>query len=102
MSAVKVQYTVKESYVETNKANIQRVMADLKEINNPDIKYSAFQLDDGNSFVHFVIRANDDAQKTLSNLASFKAFQQQLRESEPEVPPQAEALTLVGASWDIF
>ncbi|MBV7333242.1 hypothetical protein KFU94_34470 [Chloroflexi bacterium TSY] len=37
MNAVRVQYTVKEAYVETNKANIQRVMADLKEINNPDI-----------------------------------------------------------------
>ena len=35
MNAVKVQYTVKEAYVETNKANIQRVMADLKEIGRP-------------------------------------------------------------------
>ena len=29
MNAVKVQYTVKAAYVETNKANIQQVMADL-------------------------------------------------------------------------
>ena len=102
MNAVKVQYTVKEEYVETNKANIQRVMADLKEINDPDIKYSAFLLDDGKSFVHFVMRVNDEAQKTLSELPSFQEFQRQLRESDPEVPPKAENLTLVGSSWDFF
>ena len=50
MNAVKVQYTVKKEYVETNKANIRRVMSDLNEIDDPGIKYSAFLLDDGKSF----------------------------------------------------
>jgi hypothetical protein len=102
MNAVKVQYTVKKEYVETNKANIRQVMSDLKAINDPNIKYSAFLLDDGKSFVHFVMRIDKDAQKTLSELPSFQDFQQQLRASEPEVPPQAEDLTLVGLSWDVF
>lgn len=102
MNTVKVQYTVKELYVETNKANIQRVMADLKEINNPDIKYSAFLLDDGKSFIHFVMRVDDQAQKTLSELPSFQEFQRQLKESGPEVAPNAENLSLVGSSWEIF
>ena len=102
MNAVKVQYTVKEEYVETNKANIKRVMADLNALNNADIKYSSFLLDDGKSFVHFVMRANDEAQKTLSDLPSFQEFQRQLKESGPEIPPKAENLTLVGISWDIF
>jgi hypothetical protein len=102
MNGAKVQYTVKEEYVETNKANIQRVMADLREINNPDITYSAFLLDDGKSFVHFVMRVDDEAQKTLSELPSFQEFQRQLRESGPEAPPQVENLTLVGSSTDIF
>ena len=102
MNAVKVQYTVKDEYVETNKANIQRVMADLKEINPPDIQYSAFLLDDGKSFVHFVMRTHDEAQKTLSELPSFQEFQRQLKESGPESPPNAENLNLVGSSRDIF
>ena len=63
MNAVKVQYTVKEGYVETNKANIRQVMADLREIDPPDIQYSAFLLDDGQTFVHFVMRVNDEAQR---------------------------------------
>lgn len=102
MNAVRVQYTVKESYVETNKANIQRVMADLREINDPNIKYAAFLLDDGKSFMHFVMRTSDEAQKTLSELPSFQEFQRQLRESGPEAPPQSENLTPVGSSWEVF
>ena len=42
MNAVKVQYTVKEEYVETNKVNIQRVMADLKEINDRGYQIQCF------------------------------------------------------------
>lgn len=102
MNAVKVQYTVRADYVETNKKNIARVMKDLQEINSPDIKYSAFLLDDGKSFVHFVMRANEEAGSVLSNLEAFKDFQQQLRNSEPESPPQAENLTPVGSSWSVF
>jgi hypothetical protein len=102
MNGVKVQYTVKEEYVETNKANIQQVMADLREINNPDIQYSAFLLDDGVTFVHLVMRANDEAQKTVSELPSFQEFQRQLKESGPEAPPNADPLTFVGSSWEIF
>jgi len=102
MNAVKVQYTVKAEYVETNKANIQRVMADLKAVSDPGILYSSFLLDDGKSFVHFVMRVNDEAQKNLSELPSFQEFQRQLKESGPEVPPNAENLTFVGSSWDIF
>jgi hypothetical protein len=63
MNAVEVQYTVKAEYVETNKANIQQVMSDLKKINSPDIQYSAFLLDDSKLFVHFVMWANDEAQR---------------------------------------
>jgi hypothetical protein len=102
MNGVKVQYTVKEEYVETNKANIRRVMADLREINSPDITYSAFLLDDGKSFVHLVLRVDDEAQKILGDLPSFQEFQRQLKESGPEAPPKAENLTLVGSSRDIF
>jgi hypothetical protein len=102
MNGVKVQYTVKEEYVETNKANIRQIMTDLREINNPDIQYSAFSLDDGVTFVHLVMRANDEAQKTVSDLPSFQEFQRQLKASGPAAPPQAEDLTLVGSSREIF
>jgi hypothetical protein len=102
MNGVKVQYTVKEEYVETNKANIRQVMVDLRETNNTDILYSAWLLDDGVTFVHLVMRANDEAQKTVNELPSFQEFQRQLKASGPVAPPNAENLTYVGSSWEIF
>jgi hypothetical protein len=102
MNGVKVQYTVKEEYVETNKANIRQVMVDLRETNNTDIQYSAWLLDDGVTFVHLVMRANDEAQKTVNELPSFQEFQRQLKASGPVAPPNAENLTYVGSSWEIF
>ena len=37
MNAVKVQYTVKEDYVETNKANIQQVMVALSTVERTSV-----------------------------------------------------------------
>jgi hypothetical protein len=102
MKAVKVQYTVKAEYSKTNQVNIQKVMADLKKLNNPGIRYSAFMLEDGKSFVHFAMYPDQETASIVGNLDSFKSFQQQLKESQPEVPPKAEDLVLVSAAYDIF
>ena len=102
MSAVKVQYTVKQEYAAKNKENISRVMSDLRLINNPGIKYSSFVLEDGKTFMHFAIFKNDEANKVLNNLESFKQFQAGLKASGPEAPPKAENLSLVASCYDFF
>ena len=53
MKSVKVQYTVKAEYADTNKKNVAKVMADLRELAHPGIKYSAFVMEDGKTFIHF-------------------------------------------------
>jgi len=102
VNAVKVQYTVKEAYVETNKQNIRRVMAELRELNYPGLKYSSFLLDDGKTFVHFAMYADEEAKSVVGHLDSFKQFQQELKESQPDVPPKADDLSLVASAYDIF
>ena len=97
-----MQYTVKEDYAETNKKNIEQVMSELRTLNNPGIKYSSFLLNDGKTFVHFGMYANEETMSIVSNLDSFKRFRQQLKESQPEVPPQAEDLNLVASAYEIF
>ncbi len=42
------------------------------------------------------------AAQIVPNLESFQYLLQQLMASEPEVPPQAENLTLVDAGWEFF
>jgi len=102
MKSVKVQYTVKEEYVETNKKNIEQVMSDLRKLNNPGIKYNSFLLNDGKTFVHFAMYSNQESMSIVNNLDSFKNFQMGLKESQPETPPKAEDLTLVASGYEIF
>ena len=102
MKAVKVQYTVKEEYAETNKKNINQVMSDLRKLNNPGVKYSSYVLNDGKTFVHLGIYSDEEAMSVATNLDSFKKFQTELKESQPEVPPKADDLNLVASAYDIF
>lgn len=101
MKAVKVQYTVKPAFATHNAENIGKVMADLRKLNNPYIKYSSFLLEDAKSFVHFVI-TDEKADNILNGLESFQKFQSELKASQPEVPPKVEHLSLVGSSYDFF
>ena len=102
MKAVKVQYTVKAEYAETNKDNISKVMADLQELANPGIRYSSFVLEDGKTFVHFGVYTDQEALDVVNNLPSFQSFREQLKASGPESPPKGDDLTLVGSSYEIF
>lgn len=102
MKAIRVQYTVQEGYVETNKKNIKTVMDDLRELKNPNIKYASFLLEDGRTFMHFALYPDEQSAAIVNNLPSFNTFRTQLKQSQPEVPPQAENLTLVASAWDFF
>ena len=102
MKIVKVQYTVKDDYVQKNKENIEKVMGDLRAMNNPNIKYSSFLLDDGKTFVHFAMYPDQETGNIVSELDSFITFRNELRASEPEVPPKAENLSLVASAWEFF
>lgn len=101
MKVVKVEYTVKSEYTKSNSENIARVMADVKQHSN-EIRYSTFLRDDNKSFVHFAILKNEEANKLLNNLESFKTFQSELKASIPEVPPKLENLSLVASSYEFF
>ena len=102
MKAVKVQYTVKQEYADTNKRNIRKVMADLREISHPGIKYSSFVLDDGKTFVHFGVYSDQAALDVVNNLPSFQFFRDQLNASGPEMPPKADNLNFLDSSYEIF
>ena len=102
MKAVRVQYKVKETFVETNKANIRQVMSDLKAMNNSGIKYNSFILEDGQTFMHFAMYPDEATSQIVNDLPAFVKFRTALKESQPEIPPQAEKLELVASAYDIF
>ena len=98
-----VRYTVNAEHVVENKANISRVMAELRTLGRTDIRYSVFVEDDGKTFNHWALFASEEAQKFFVNLDSFRAFQHASRqEGFRETPPIATNLILVGSSYDLF
>ena len=102
MKIVKVTYTTRAEYADQNQANIKTVMADLQAINNPGINYNSCLEPDSKTFTHTAFFNNDEDEKVLLGLPSFKTFQEQLRASGLESPPKQEILTLVGSSVEIF
>ena len=102
MKITRIQYTTSADFAEQNKQNIAKVMEELKSLNNPGIHYSSYILDDGKTFMHYVVIRDEEAGKVIPNLESFKHFQTELMASKPEVPAKVENLTLVGSSYDLL
>ncbi len=101
MRAIKVEYTTKPEYVNTNKANIQKVMEELRAMGNVGVLYSTCVKEDGCSFVHFAISKDEEAAKIIPSLPAFKAFTSQLQAGGLVSPPQTTHLDLVGKSFDL-
>jgi len=102
MRATKVKYTVQSVYAKRNAENINDVVNEIKRLNTADIKYCTFLLDDKKSFVHFVMLKNEEANHILTNLESFKKFRSELKDSNPEISPMVENISLVCSSFTIF
>ena len=102
MKAFRVSYTVKQEYVETNKKNIKQVMSDLRELNNPGIKYASFQEDDGRTFMHFAMYPDEETAQIIPELPSFKKFVSELKASCPEILPKTSTLTVFDSAYDFF
>lgn len=101
MKAVKIQYTVQSPFVDTNVANIRKVMEALKANPIDGLSYTAFQLGDGQMFMHVVVARDDEAQSKIPQLPEFEAFQNALKESNPVSPPSPEELSVVGTSFEL-
>jgi hypothetical protein len=102
MKIVRVQYTVRAEYVARNLENITNVAGEVKTLNDPGIKYAAFLLPDGKTFMHFDQFEDERAHETLTGLQSFKKFANELEASVLESDPKLDLLTLVAASYEIL
>ena len=101
MRAVKVEYTVKPEYVNTNKINIQKVMDELRALGDVGVLYSTYVKEDGCSFVHFSTHRDSEEHNIITSLAAFKTFSEQLKAEGLTAPPQAIKLDMVAKSFDL-
>jgi hypothetical protein len=81
---------------EENVRLIKAVFSQLDEIRPEGVRYAAYQLGDGQDFMH-VVAAEDGSE--LSNLPAFKEFQQDIADRIVDRPQFAEA-TRLGAYTD--
>jgi len=102
MKIVRVQYTTKPEYAAVNQENIRQIVNELKKINHQGIRYSAYLLPDGKTFMHLDHLENEEAHQVLQSLPSFKKFADELWASELEVEPKLELLTLVASTKEVF
>ena len=102
MKIVMVQYTTRAEYAATNQENIRQIVNELKSINHPGIRYSAYLLPDGKTFMHLDHLENEEAHQVLQSLPSFKKFDDELWASQLEVEPKLELLTLVASTEKSF
>jgi quinol monooxygenase YgiN len=96
MERVLVTYKVKPDRVEENEELIKAVYAELRQINDLDIHYATFKLNDGQTFVHLASFASMDKQPILTESKAFKAFQENLKE-RCEAPPDPQKLNEIGS-----
>ena len=96
MESVMVTYKVKPERVAENEEFVKAVYEELHQINDPDIHYATFKLDDGQTFVHIASFTSADKQPVLTGSKAFKAFQENLGE-RCEVPPNPQKLNKVGS-----
>jgi hypothetical protein len=102
MKIVKVTYTTRTEFSEQNQNNIKKVMLELDQLDLKGILYHVCISPDNKTFIHTAFFDNEDAEKKLLLLPSFKSFQEQLKGSSPEIPPKQELLNFVGSSPSVF
>lgn len=102
MKTVRVQYTTSPAFAAKNLENIAAIAEELRLLNHPGIKYSAWLLPDGKTFMHFDQFENEQAHLELQELVSFKKFGDELWASGLEVEPKLELLTLAASTETYF
>jgi hypothetical protein len=94
MKKVMVRYRIKPARVTEHEALIRAVFSELAQVKPTGIRYGAFKLPDGVSFVHLALIAAEKS--PLDELAAFKAFTSGIRDRCDD-PPVAVDLAEVGA-----
>lgn len=96
MKTIMVRYKVKSDKVAENEAYVKAVFDQLNREKPEGVHYSAFQLEDGVSFVHLAAYDEGVDRSALVELSAFKAYTAGVMD-RCEEPPEQVWLQSVGA-----
>jgi hypothetical protein len=90
MNPVLIRYKVKADRADENAQYISAVFAQLEREKPAGLRYAAFRLEDGVSFMHMVSDETPDSKNPLLDLAAFQAFIAEVRDRCEEPPTFVE------------
>jgi hypothetical protein len=96
MPTVVVRYRTKPERAEENQQLVEKVFAELDEMQATGFAYASLRLEDGVSFVHVVVEEEGAASVSLADVPAFRAFQAGIGD-RCEEQPVAMGATVVGA-----
>jgi hypothetical protein len=96
MSVTIVRYKTKPDRAEENQALIAKVFGELDDSGPAGLRYAAFRLADGVTFVHVASIETDDGTNPLGATAAFPEFVREINDRIEEGPLASEA-TVVGS-----
>jgi quinol monooxygenase YgiN len=91
-----IRYTLKPDRVAENEGLVEQVFEELRRTRPPGLRYAAFKLPDGVSFMHIVSYDSEAHTQSLSSLPAFKAFVAGVKDRCVE-PPVTVDLKEVGS-----
>ena len=100
MKTLMIRYKTKKDQAAANEALVHAVYDELRTRRPEGLKYGTFRLDDGVTFIHIASMEKPSAGDALTSMASFKAFQKDLKARCVEGPEPME-LTSVD-SYGLF
>lgn len=93
-SAFIISYKTKTEVAEENQRLVENVFAELAAKDPGGLRYAAFRLADGVSFVHVVVQESDD--NPLLGTEAFDEFQRGIQD-RVVAPPERTEVSVVGA-----
>jgi hypothetical protein len=101
MPHVVVRYRTKPERADENQALVEKVFAELAEMDDTGFSYVSLRLEDGVSFVHVVIEDEGGGNIALPDLPAFQAFTAGIAERCEEAPV-AMGAAVVGSHGAAF
>jgi len=94
MKRIMVRYKVKPERVTENQNLIEQVFEQLSRERPAGVRYAAFKLADGVTFIHIVSIETSDGTNPLTNMAAFRDFVAQIRERCVDLPVPVELIEI--------
>ncbi len=85
-----VRYTVKADETAHNEELLRALFDELDRVQPTGLRYAAFKLSDGVSFIHFIWIDTETGHRPVPHLETLKAFHAGIRQRCDEAPVRTE------------